>query len=114
MSSVYLNWLNRSNCNKTEYFFRCSWCNHTSVFFDVSEPMHTEGVVAQRRATDPWRKNYYTVYPYVACTLQATLRGVQEKRRTGLEPVLIHCSTAHRARGVLRGANHAAFGVQGA
>ena len=43
--------------------------------------------LTQCRATDPWRKNKNTVYPYVACTLQAiyTERGVQKTRRAGLE-----------------------------
>ena len=49
-------------------------------------------VVAQRRATDPWRKNKSTIYPYVACTLQATRCGVQETRRAALEPLLIYSS----------------------
>ena len=64
--------------------------------FYHEKPMHTEGVVARRWASDPWRKNQLTAYPYVACTLQATRRGAQETRRAGLEHVLIHC--------VLRGA----------
>ena len=54
--------------------------------------MHIEGVVAQRRATDPWRKISNTVYLYAACTLQATRRGDKQTRRAGLEPVLIYCS----------------------
>ena len=51
--------------------------------------MNTEGIVARRRAKDPWRKTR-SVYPCVACTVQATRRGVQETRRAGLEPVVVY------------------------
>ena len=54
--------------------------------------MHTKGVVARRRATDPWRKNENTVFPYVTCTLQATRHRAKAILRTALEHVLIHCS----------------------
>ena len=54
--------------------------------------MYIEGDIARRWASDPWRKNKRTCYSIVACTLQATRRGVQDTQRYGLEPVLMYCS----------------------
>ena len=36
------------------------------LLFDVLKPMHTEGVVARRWASDHWRKNERICYPYVS------------------------------------------------